>query len=316
MTIQYIAPLSRGIARMRRDLLNPFDLKKWFVIGFTAFLAGLGEFRSSGFPGSSFRRRSNIGWEDVLYFPQRAWGWLAAHPGWAMVVAFVVFLGLVIGITLAWLSSRGKFMFLDNVVRGRAKVAEPWYEYANEGNSFFLWSFSLGIIGLVIFVAYLWYCVVTLQGLYESSRSLGSLIVPAVLAGFGFLLISVITTFVWVLFRDFVVPIMYRDRVSGSEAVQKFADLLSSNFIYFVGYGLFSLCILVVVLIIVVLFGLVTCCVGFIVLAIPYINAVILLPVSYALRAFSVEFLEQFGPGFDIVPKPDVNPSGPQTMSA
>jgi len=35
----------------------------------------------------------------------------------------------------------------------------------------------------------------------------------------------------------------------------------------------------------------------------PYIGSVVLLPVSYTFRAFSVEFLEQFGDDFTIFPK-------------
>jgi hypothetical protein len=53
------------------------------------------------------------------------------------------------------------------------------------------------------------------------------------------------------------------------------------------------------VLFLVVVIGLFTCCAGFLLLAIPYVNAVILLPVSYTFRAFSLEFLAQFGSGFN-----------------
>ena len=49
-------------------------------------------------------------------------------------------------IVITWLSARGKFMFLDNVVRGQARVVAPWYEYRKEGNSFFRWNLFWGII--------------------------------------------------------------------------------------------------------------------------------------------------------------------------
>jgi hypothetical protein len=315
MKIQYIEPLSRGISRMKRDLFNPFDLRKWFVIGFTAFLAGLADVESSGLPGSSYRRRPKIDVEDVLYFPQRAWEWFTNHPGWAIAIVIVVFLISVISVALTWLSSRGKFMFLDNVVQGRFRVAEPWNEYRNEGNSFFLWNLSWGIIVLAVLVAYITYCFISLQTLYESSGNSRSLMMPAVLAGLGFLVLTVVSNFVFILLRDFVVPLMYRDRVPASEAVQKFVALFSDQFLYFVGYGLFLMCLLLGIVIGIMVVGCGTCCVGFVILAIPYINAVLLLPVSYALRAFSVEFLEQFGPGYDIFPKPDVNPQSVWTSA-
>jgi hypothetical protein len=49
--------------------------------------------------------------------------------------------------------------------------------------------------------------------------------------------------------------------------------------------------------------GFATCCVGFLLLALPYINAVVLLPVLYTMRAFNVEFLEQFGNEYHIFPR-------------
>jgi hypothetical protein len=55
-------------------------------------------------------------------------------------------------------------------------------------------------------------------------------------------------------------------------------------------------------MIVIVIFGLVTCCIGFILLAIPYINVVILLPVPVWFRGFSVEFLEQFGEDYKFFP--------------
>ncbi len=315
MRIQYFQPLSRGIERMKKDLFKPFDLGKWFVIGFTAFLAGFGEMRSSGIPNSGFRRRSNIGVEDVLYFPRKAWEWLAGHPGWAMLICIGLCLLFVIGLIFAWLSSRGKFMFLDNVVRSQAKVSESWREYKREGNSFFLWSFALGLIVLATIIAYVTYCFMSFQALYEKTGSSQALLFPAILAGAGFIAIAILGNFFSVLLRDFIVPIMYRDRISTIEAIQKFSVLFSSYFIYFLGYALFLLALWVAVTMSVVVIGCATCCIGFIILMIPYINAVVLLPITYAIRAFSLEFLEQFGPGYDIFPKPELNPPDGQTLA-
>ena len=78
--------------------------------------------------------------------------------------------------------------------------------------------------------------------------------------------------------------------------------LLSGNLMYFFLYGLIILALYILLFICIVIAGLFTCCIGFIILSIPYIGTVILLPVSYTFRAMSVEFLEQFGPEFKIFP--------------
>jgi hypothetical protein len=49
-----------------------------------------------------------------------------------------------------------------------------------------------------------------------------------------------------------------------------------------------------------------TCCIGFLLLIIPYIGSVVLLPVFYTFRAFSIEFLEQYGEEFVLFPKPEI----------
>ena len=52
---------------------------------------------------------------------------------------------------------------------------------------------------------------------------------------------------------------------------------------------------------IVFIIGMMTCCIGFIVLAIPYIGAVILLPIAVFFRLLGLEFLRQFGSQYDLM---------------
>ena len=49
MTIQYIEPLNRAWGRMKTALFKPFDIHKWFVVGFNAFLAGIAWLVQCGF---------------------------------------------------------------------------------------------------------------------------------------------------------------------------------------------------------------------------------------------------------------------------
>lgn len=316
MTIQYIEPLSRAITRTKNDLFRPFDLGKWFVVGFTAFLAGLSDIRmSGGFPGADIRGRSHADLGKILYLPQKAWEWLSHNPGWAILIAVLAVLACIIGIVITWVSARGKFMFLDNVVLGQSRVTVPWHEYRKEGNSFFWWN----LLWLALFTAtvlvYLFYSLRYLQMLYAGAADGRLLIVPAILAGLGLAAISLVFASFYLLLRDFVVPIMYRDRITGLEAIQKFLPLFSSHLLYFIGYVLLLFCLALLIVAGILIFGCVTCCIGFLLLAIPYINAVLLLPVFYTLRAFSVEFLEQFGPEYRVFPRPDVNPPEAEPVS-
>jgi hypothetical protein len=123
----------------------------------------------------------------------------------------------------------------------------------------------------------------------------------------------ILVGFIELLLSGFVVPIMYRNRITAMRAWSVFAGLFMSNPLQFVGYGLVVFVVKICIITGVVLVGLLTCCVGFLVLVIPYLSSVVLLPVSYAMRAFSVEFLEQFGPDYLILPNPadDQGPAQP-----
>lgn len=82
-----------------------------------------------------------------------------------------------------------------------------------------------------------------------------------------------------------------------------FMSLFSQHAVYFILYGLLILVLSILVFFAVIMLGLFTCCIGFILLVLPYINSVVLLPISYTFRAFSVQYLEQFGTEFSLFPQ-------------
>jgi hypothetical protein len=301
MEIRYLNPLSRGWERMKKALFKPFDLKKWFVVGFTAFLAGLTDFGGGG--RSSLGKRDHFDMDSLMEFPRTAREWLADNPGWTALILVAGVLIVVLVIVCTWLSSRGKFMFLDNVVHDRALVAAPWHEYRAEGNSLFLWRLVFGFAVLAVVLFAFVASFLSLYARYQEYGESEALIGPIVLMALGFLALMALLGLVWLFLTDFVVPIMYRHRVSAMRAWSVFLRLLSAYPLQFAGYSLLVLLLLFILVLIIVVGGLATCCIGFLILAIPYINQVLLLPISTTWRAFSVEFLEQFGPEYQIFPR-------------
>ena len=133
MNIEYVESLSRAWNRMTKALFEPFDLGKWFVLGFTAFLAGPLNGRSGG-SGSGFRGDGDVDWGYVVDFPYTSWEWHMEHVVWIFIIVLGITALIAVIVLLVWLSSRGKFMFLDNVVHERAKVVQPWHQFRREGN--------------------------------------------------------------------------------------------------------------------------------------------------------------------------------------
>ncbi|NQU88397.1 MAG: hypothetical protein HQ541_21840 [Mariniphaga sp.] len=303
MTIEYGRPLSKGYDRMKKALFQPFNIGKWFTLGFTAFLASLAD--CQGNRGGNYSSDRHTDWDELFNFPQIAWEWLIEHPLYFNLIIIGVIFLFILGFVFTWLSSRGKFMFLDNVVYDRAEVKQPWFEYRKEGNSLFLWRLVFGLIVFATFVLFFIYCFETAKEIhYEDILGVTKfwMITKMILMFLGLIIISgIITTYL----DHFVVPIMYKRRISALKGWSVFLRIFGRYFGHFILYALFTFILGVGIIIGVIILALMTCCIGFILLVIPYINVVVLLPVHYLFRAFSVEFLEQFGDEFKLFPKPE-----------
>ena len=291
---------------MKIALFKPFDLHKWFIIGFSAFLVRLTEGpRGSGYSGW----REDTSFREFHDFPNKAWEWLMSHPGWFIGIVFIVIFLIILGITLIWLSSRGTFMFLDNVVHDRAEIAKPWKRYRTEGNSLFLWRLCFALICIGLFTSYIIFFFTTAYHLYKDSYNEAVPVFLIVVMSFLFILTAVFVGFISMFLNNFVVPIMYKKNIKTTQAWSRFLSLLKRYPFHFILYGLILFLLAILSVIAVAVAGLLTCCVGFLLLIIPYIGTVITLPIWYTFRAFSLEFLAQFGPEYELFPPSGESPA-------
>ena len=231
--------------------------------------------------------------------------WIRDNLTMIVVVAVALLLAVfVIGLVLTWLGSRGRFMFLDGVVRNRGAVVAPWHEYRREGNSLFLFRFCLGIIALLVVVLILGLCALIalpdIQG-----RDFGGFAVGAIVAGIVmFLAFGLTMAVISVFLTDFVVPIMYLRRITVMAAWREFSSsMLAGNTLPFVLYFLMKIVIGLVVGVLALMATCLTCCIA----VIPYIGSVILLPLTVFVQAYPLYFIEQFGPSWRVFP-PDKPP--------
>ncbi len=301
MHISYSGPLSRGWDRMKKALFQPFDIVKWINVGFTAFLAGLTDC-NGGSNGNNSNMGNHADRDDFFSFPQTAWVWLTEHPLWFILIILGIILLIVLGVVLTWLSSRGKFMFLYNVIHDRDEVKKPWHEFKKQGNSLFWWRFIFGLLVFFAFIAYFIFSFITIKNMYYGDIPTAAKV--WIIAGLIilFLVLVIIVGYISLFLKDFVVPVMYKYRISATRAWLKFLPLMGRNSGSFIVYGLFIFILGIAVVVGVIFLALATCCIGLLLLAIPFVGSVILLPVSYTFRAFSIEFLKQFGDDFNVFP--------------
>jgi len=301
LTVSVIDPIGPALEKVKMILFKPFDLCKWFVIGFCAWLAFLG----SGGPGGGGGNRVQMKGEfsETREVVDLAKEFVIENLAWIIPVALtVVVLIIVLWLVFTWLSSRGRFMFLHCVAENKAEVKVPWTKFRQHANSLFLFRIVLGLIG---FAAIGLPCLLAV-GLIAIMVA-GN--IPAVAAVLGFLIIGLIIFAISIaLFlvgkftMDFIVPFMFLRTTSCTAGWREFLTILSVNKARFVLYILFQIVIAIVIGVIISIgfcIGCCLCCVS-VLLLIPYIGTVILLPLLVFKRAYSLYYLRQFGPEFDV----------------
>ena len=286
---------------MKQILFNPFDIGKWFVIGFTAWLATLASGASQGTGGTGGAGDTDD--PQIQEGLSEAKDWVMENLEWIVGVGVIVAsIIVVVMIVLTWVQSRGKFMLLDNVVNNRALVGQPWKEFRSEGNSLFLWSLAFSLIAFFVFggaiggLGWLIYLQLDANDFVWTGPLIGY---GAGFVGFVFLL-GVGFAYIARLLEDFVVPLMYQRRLKTIDAWRVFLSLHSQNVGSFIAYFLWMMLLGFAWSIVIFAFVLLTCCIGGILLAIPYLGTVLLLPMLVFLRALGPTFLGQFGDDFNL----------------
>jgi hypothetical protein len=307
--IEIFKPFGEAFELMKRILFQPFDVKKWFVIGFAAWLANLG---GGGF-NYQYNRREDVQKlnEAISQIP---------HPILVIGVCVLISLVLVLIVLFAWLRARGGFMFIDCIVKNRGAVAEPWREFRKEGNSYFLFSLVVGLCFL-IFAALLSLplIILAIKGRYYFFIHRDQLNIYVISAIAAWVFIILLLVLAWALIANFMTPVMYRRRCRAYEAFRAVTTLIAATPGEILLYCLFLIVLALATAIVACLVTCATCCIA----AIPYIGTVILLPVFVLLRSFSLLFLRQFGPEYDVwagsMPPeflPILSPAPPPSTSA
>jgi hypothetical protein len=316
--------------RMLVILFRPFDIGKWLVIGFSAFLAGLLEggngLNSFNFPSNTENNFKRTTWiEPHALFPTPATG--TAHvlvlspwaqttfpslspsqaTSWALTSMTtglgIFFFSLVFIIVFAivflmyWLGARGQFLLLDNIVRNRAEIAWPWRTYARQGNGLFLF---LLLWCLAVFIVLVPVCVVDFFVAQPFARAHrwpeGGEIPLVILAGLVTFVIVLAWGVFFFLFRELGVPLIFRNGITSWEACLETWRLTKHH------PGSLTLFVLLRIALFLglVIFQVVVCCFSCCTELLPYVGTVLLLPALIYIRCFTLDYLAQFGPEYDV----------------
>jgi hypothetical protein len=296
--MDYAAPLQRSWDRMMAVLFRPFDTAKWLAIGFTAWLA---ELASGGGGGGSFRipleEAKQKATETASQAKAAAIQFFAQYGVWILVaVAILGLLFVALALVASWVSSRGQFMFLDNVLFNRGEISDPWRRYRTQGNSLFVWRLVFGVAAALVLLVVVAAGVACVVPYFRAKHLLGLAIGGGVSAGLLLVALVFVLAYVGLFVHDFVIPIMHERRIGILAGWREFRSLFDRNPGFFALYGLLKFALVTGVwgaFFTIVVLTCCCCCVGGLMLAIPYVGTVLLLPIHVFFRAIGPEFLAE-----------------------
>jgi hypothetical protein len=239
-------------ANMKRVLFQPFQLRKWLKLGLIAMLAGVaggggGGGGGGGAPpgggGTGGGGGGGGGPEEV--FEQIA-AWFHAHQ--AAVLTGALALGafiIVFALVMLYVSSVFRFIFLESVITGEARIRDPWHRNKAQGLSFMGWRLGFGFLALLAFGLFVG-LPVGLMILSLVRQTGGTPSVHLILSSIGLVLLALFLLFVVLLIiglisaltRDFVLPLMYLRRSGVIGAWREFWPILTQNRVGFLVYFL------------------------------------------------------------------------------
>ena len=227
--------ISAAFERTKNIMFRPMHYRVWWRFAVLALLTG------EGAGGGGFNR--------MLDMPSRSRGHLfkgfASSPStwWldrfapGMIAAAIVVACLVVVVFL-FISSVMRFVLFDAVVRGRVALRAGWRRWKAEGAQFFVLHLVYGLFMLLTSAAILLIPLVPIfsHGGFELARMEWGGVLTVI---FGFVVLLVwmgALLIIWVLLKDFLVPMMALEGLPPMEAVRKLRHLVNRNFASFAGY--------------------------------------------------------------------------------
>ncbi|MCK4983860.1 MAG: hypothetical protein KAS17_13105 [Victivallaceae bacterium] len=321
----------RAFRRMTGMLFYPFAVSIWFVLGFSAWLAIIFNSQGgSGAGGTFYFKFSNSGnlpyiisrggsfLKDVflgdVFFVGKICNYFKIEQSvfWWLVfgTAASVLIMIVINLILVWVSSRFKFIFIDNIANNRAEIAKPWEQFKRCGNSAFWWLFGFILVS-VLFMLIIFICAsALLYPLIQDFLSTKTLQISDANSVFLVLTIAVFVTgvvilfFTYYFFNEFVLPIMYKKDLRAKAAYREFLQLFKAAPLTFLKFWFLQILANIACGIAVILLIITTCGIVIIPLLMPYFRALVILPVLVFHRSQSMELMAAFGSEYSPYPAP------------
>jgi hypothetical protein len=223
-------------------LFRPFSPKKWLILTFIALWAGAitGGSWNVQLPGAQNRKEirtaeaSEVS-QSTQTIEERINEVLARLGKPAVITLFVMLDVLIVSgfILLMWLGCRFAFIFLENVVKNDASIKIPFRENKILGNSLFLFSLASAAVFLFLLGVLIGGYILALVklGVFSKSATIG--IMKIILVSLPFLLVFLCVLFIAIIIysftHDFVLAVMFKDKIRIMQAWPKIIALMKAH---------------------------------------------------------------------------------------
>ncbi len=227
MPTSAVDSITLAIEHTKQQLFKPFRIGQWSKLAFVGLLAG--ELGSSGFSPSNFNLHRHTGAVPRTGLPNS----LGIDPALvAALIAAAIVAALAIGTILMYVGSVMRFVLFDSIIAKECHVGASWSRRLGAGWRFFLWKLLylfLVSVGLFVLIGFPLVFAFAKGWLKDPKAHL-----PALVLGGGLLLLVVlvflvVTAVIFVLTKDFVVPLMALDDINAFEAWRRLVPMLKAE---------------------------------------------------------------------------------------
>ncbi len=212
-----------------------------------------------------------------------------------LIGGFLILFALML--LVVWLSSRGKFLVLHNLIENKSEIKNPWKNFGHLGDRLFFFRIIFYILTFLIVLLLLTpFFIFLFKTIKNNSFSVSFYIVFA-LTILMVILFSLIIAIINAVLLDFVAPIMFKREVSALSSFKIFlTELLKGNFVSFILFYLIKWGLAICCGFIILIVSCCTCCIA----ALPYISSVVFLPIFLFFECYTLSFLSQFGADWNL----------------
>lgn len=238
------APLSAvdtftpALDRMKRLLFKPFRFGVWWRVAFLALFTG--ELSSSGFnfnfPGNFNFPSQNKASHAFAAQPPFHWPSVPHLIAWIALAALVL---VVVMLVFMYVSSILRFVLFDAVLSGRVRIRDGWRRWKQRGTTLFPWQIGFSLVMFAIYAIVFGVPILLAwrAGIFRNPGEHIALLILGGLALFGLAVVIILAGLaVYVLTKDFVVPIMAFEGVGPVAGWRRLKLMLSANKGSYAGY--------------------------------------------------------------------------------